>query len=120
MPANTVIKIRRGNSGAWVTAQGVLGSTPVLAAGEFGYETDTNQIKVGDGTSVWGSLPYITGTGIPASTTRAYSDIVVSGVDTVMLERMSSHMTQVLLSLLSQSCTEIILLLSQVLEILYN
>ena len=53
----------------------------MLAAGEFGYETDTNQIKVGDGTSVWGSLPYITGTGIPASTTRAYSDIVVSGVD---------------------------------------
>ena len=81
MPANTVIKIRRGNSGAWVTAQGVLGSTPVLAAGEFGYETDTNQIKVGDGTSVWGSLPYITGTGVPESTTRAYSDIVVSGVD---------------------------------------
>ena len=81
MPANTVIKIRRGNSGAWESAQGVLGSSPILAAGEFGYETDSNQIKVGDGTSIWGSLPYITGTGVPESATRAFSDIVVSGVD---------------------------------------
>lgn len=81
MPANTVIKIRRGSSGAWSTAQGVLGATPILAAGEFGYETDSNQIKVGDGTSIWGSLPYITGTGVPASTDRAFSEIYVSGVD---------------------------------------
>lgn len=36
-------------------------ANPVLAAREFGVETDTRRIKVGDGTTVWNSLPYLAG-----------------------------------------------------------
>lgn len=32
---------------------------PVLAAGEIGVETDTNRIKIGDGTTAWNSLAYV-------------------------------------------------------------
>lgn len=31
---------------------------PVLASGEFVYETDTNKGKLGDGSTAWNSLPY--------------------------------------------------------------
>lgn len=34
---------------------------PVLALGELGVETDTRKLKVGDGTTVWNSLSYISG-----------------------------------------------------------
>lgn len=52
MPAQTVIKIRRGTATQWTTAN------PVLAAGEIGLETNTNRTKYGDGTTAWSSLPY--------------------------------------------------------------
>jgi hypothetical protein len=31
---------------------------PTLAQGEMGFETDTKQFKIGDGTTAWGSLDY--------------------------------------------------------------
>jgi len=34
-----------------------------LSAGEPGFESDTNKLKIGDGTSNWNSLPYVTGSG---------------------------------------------------------
>lgn len=52
MPAQTVIKIRRGTASQWTTAN------PVLAAGEIGLETNTNRTKYGDGVTAWSSLPY--------------------------------------------------------------
>ena len=52
MPATTVLQLRRGTATEWPTAN------PVLAQGELGYETDTNQYKVGDGTSTWSALSY--------------------------------------------------------------
>ena len=52
MPAQTVIKLRRGTAAQWTSAN------PVLAAGEVGLETDTNRTKYGDGTSSWASLSY--------------------------------------------------------------
>lgn len=53
MPAKTTIKQRRGTAAEWTSAN------PVLAAGEIGFESDTNKLKVGNGTSNWASLPYI-------------------------------------------------------------
>lgn len=47
------IKFRRGTALAWTTAN------PTLAAGEPGFETDTNKVKIGDGSTVWTSLPYL-------------------------------------------------------------
>lgn len=49
------IQNRRGTAAQWVTAN------PTLAAGELGYETDTNLFKVGNGTLAWTALPYTSG-----------------------------------------------------------
>lgn len=49
----TRIQIRRGTSFEWEAAN------PILYQGEFGLETDTNQVKLGDGTSFWNSLGYV-------------------------------------------------------------
>ena len=45
------IQIRRDLAANW-------GSTTVLASGEFGYETDTGNLKIGDGTTQWQNLAY--------------------------------------------------------------
>ena len=54
------IQIRRGTAAAWTSAN------PVLAAGEFGLETDTRRIKIGTGSDVWTQLLYVD-TGPPQS-----------------------------------------------------
>lgn len=36
---------------------------PVLLKGELGIEIDTNKLKVGDGTTTWNQLPYLSGEG---------------------------------------------------------
>ncbi len=48
----TRMQQRRGTATQWTSAD------TILAAGEFGIETDTGQFKVGDGTTGWNSLPY--------------------------------------------------------------
>jgi hypothetical protein len=46
------LQIRRGTAANWTSAD------PTLLAGEIGYETDTGNFKVGDGTTAWTSLKY--------------------------------------------------------------
>lgn len=46
------IQLRRDTATNWTTVN------PTLAQGELGYETDTGQFKVGNGTTAWNSLPY--------------------------------------------------------------
>ena len=48
----TRMQQRRGTAAQWTAAN------PVLAAGEIGFETDTNQFKIGDGSSVWSTISY--------------------------------------------------------------
>lgn len=55
MPAQTVIKLRRGTAAQWSSAN------PVLAAGEMGIETDTQRSKFGNGSTAWNSLSYSVG-----------------------------------------------------------
>ncbi len=43
---------RRGTAAQWTAAN------PTLAAGEIGFETDTNKFKMGNGSSAWTSLAY--------------------------------------------------------------
>lgn len=43
---------RRGTAAEWTSAN------PILADGEFGYETDTKKLKMGDGSTAWNSLVY--------------------------------------------------------------
>lgn len=51
----TRIQLRRDTTANWVA------ENPILALGELGYETDTNKLKCGDGTTAWGSLNYLSG-----------------------------------------------------------
>ena len=46
------IQFRRGLASEWTSAN------PTLAVGEMGIETDTDQFKIGDGTTAWTSLGY--------------------------------------------------------------
>jgi len=48
--SDTQIKIKRGTAAEWTEAN------PVLEAGELGYVSDTNTLKVGDGTTAYDSL----------------------------------------------------------------
>ena len=49
---NIQLQLRRGVSTDWFTVN------PILAAGEIGLETDTNQFKIGNGMTGWNSLAY--------------------------------------------------------------
>lgn len=51
------IQIRRDTSANWATAP-----VATLAAGEIGIDTTLNQIKIGDGSTIWTSLPFLGGT----------------------------------------------------------
>ena len=53
MAVVTQIQVRRGTASSWTSAN------PTLAAGEWGLETDTGKVKIGDGTTAWNSEPYI-------------------------------------------------------------
>jgi len=55
----TSIKTRRGVATTWSAVN------PRLDAGEFGYESNTTLFKIGDGSTLWNSLPY--GTAIVSS-----------------------------------------------------
>lgn len=57
----TTMQQRRGTAAQWEAAQTALESTPILDAGEFGLETDTMMVKIGDGVNLWGDLAYING-----------------------------------------------------------
>jgi hypothetical protein len=66
MAVVTQIQVRRGTASSWTSAN------PTLSAGEWGYETDTGKVKIGDGTTAWTSLAYI-GAG----------DVTLTGVQTL-------------------------------------
>ena len=53
MAVVTQIQVRRGTAAQWSSAN------PILAAGEIGFETDTNLMKCGNGSTAYNSLGYI-------------------------------------------------------------
>lgn len=62
------IQLRRGTAAAWTAAN------PTLAQGEFGVETDTYKLKLGNGSSAWNSLGYY----IPAQDLEDLVDVVIT------------------------------------------
>ena len=52
----TRMQQRRGTAAQWISTDS--GSGPILAAGEIGYESDTNKFKIGDGVNHWLTLDY--------------------------------------------------------------
>ena len=93
MAVQTKILHRRDTAANWTSAQTSAGATPILAAGEIGFETDTGKFKIGDGTTLWGSLKYqsdaslLSGTASITSLTTSGSvtvggDLIVNGTTT--------------------------------------
>lgn len=72
MAVVTQIQIRRGTASQWTSAN------PVLASGEWGWETDTNKGKVGNGSSAWNSLAYAV-TGASGTVTSITAGTGLSG-----------------------------------------
>jgi hypothetical protein len=50
------------------TASALASVNPTPAAGEIIWESDTNKLKIGDGTTAYNSLPYVSGEGGGSST----------------------------------------------------
>lgn len=72
MAVVTQIQVRRGTAAQWTSAN------PTLAAGEQGFETDTNKIKIGTGSTAWTSLPYLA-TGSVGTVTSVTAGTGLSG-----------------------------------------
>ena len=89
MPVVTQIQVRRGTAAQWTS------TNPTLAAGEFGFETDTNKLKCGTGTTAWASLPYLNNdgdiTGVTAGT--GISGGGTSGTVTVSIDSTVTTLT---------------------------
>ena len=93
MAVVTQIQVRRGTAAQWTSAN------PTLAAGEWGYETDTNKVKIGNGSTAWTSLGYqgagdiegvTAGTGLSGGGT---SGTVTVSIDTSVTADLSTAQT---------------------------
>lgn len=72
------IQLRRGTAAEWTSAN------PILASGEVGFETDTNQFRIGDGISVWSNLSYFeTLDDIETYVNNAIAGVIDSAPDTL-------------------------------------
>ena len=65
---------RRGTAAEWTAAN------PILQAGEIGYETDTEQFKIGNGTDTWSALEYWEGA-LPDQTSNSGKFLTTDGTD---------------------------------------
>ena len=54
---SAVMQQKRGTAANWFSAN------PILLAGEIGFESDTNKLKIGDGIKAWNDLDYVTSSG---------------------------------------------------------
>ena len=88
MAVVTAIQIRRGTAAQWTSAN------PTLAAGEWGLETDTGKVKIGDGTTAWNSEPYI-GAGTVTSVTAGtgLSGGTITGSGTIAIDSTVATLT---------------------------
>jgi hypothetical protein len=78
--AAVTIQVRRDTAANWTSAN------PTLAAGEWGYETDTSLLKIGDGVTAWNSAPYslVTATGTQTLTNKTITNLLLSAGTTTV------------------------------------
>ena len=79
MAVVTQIQVRRGTAAQWTS------TNPTLSSGEWGLETDTNKVKIGDGTTAWTSLGYtgagdVTLTGTQTLTNKTLTTPVIASI----------------------------------------
>jgi len=86
MSVVTQIQVRRGTASQWTSAN------PTLASGEWGFESDTGKVKIGNGSTAWTSLGYTgagtvtsitAGTGLSGGTITATGTIAIDTATTV-------------------------------------
>ncbi len=65
MAVQTKIQVRRDTAANWTS------TNPTLAAGEFGFETNTGKVKVGTGSTAWVLLGYVNPAGTTTPSTAA-------------------------------------------------
>lgn len=80
----TRIQVRRGTNAQWNT------SNPVLDVGEFGFNTTTNQLKIGTGNTSWNSLDYLPTAGSLDSSLGNYIELADKGAANGVAELNSS------------------------------
>jgi len=61
------IQLRRDDAADWASVN------PILHDGEFGWERDTGKFKIGDGTTLWNTLPYTSA--VPDDLVEALGDL---------------------------------------------
>lgn len=71
MARQSLLEFRRDTAANWTSAN------PVLAAGEPGWESDTNKLKIGDGSTAWNSLGYFSAAGSGVTSVDGISGAVV-------------------------------------------
>ena len=93
MAVVTQIQVRRGTASQWTS------TNPTLASGEWGFETDTAKVKIGNGSTAWNSLSYqgagdiegvTAGTGISGGGT---SGTVTVSIDTAVTADLTTAQT---------------------------
>lgn len=87
MAVVTQIQVRRGTASQWTSAN------PTLASGEWGFESDTGKVKIGNGTTAWTSLSYqgnagtvtsiTAGTGLSGGTITSSGTVAIDTATTV-------------------------------------
>jgi hypothetical protein len=99
MAVVTQIQVRRGTASQWTS------SNPTLAAGEWGFETDTGKVKIGTGSATWTSLSYI-GAG----------DVTLTGVQTLTNKTLTAPITTLATNAQTASYTLVLTDQSKVVE----
>jgi len=91
MAVVTQIQIRRGTASQWTSAN------PTLASGEWGFETDTNKAKIGNGSTAWNSLAYIitgaVGTVTSVTAGTGLSGGTITGTGTIAIDSTVATLT---------------------------
>lgn len=80
MPRKTEIQVRRDTAANWTSAN------PILGAGEPGWESDTDKLKFGDGSTAWNSLAYFGGAGSVTSVFGRTGAVVAGAADYLAVE----------------------------------
>jgi len=93
------LQLRRDTAAIWTN------NNPTLLIGEIGYETDTNKIKIGDGSTAWDSLSYLSGvSGVDTSGTPEANDYArFTDVDTIEGRNYSEVKTDLSLNLVENT-----------------
>lgn len=70
---------------AYLSATEWVSKNPILQAGEFGIENDTQKFKIGDGVTKWSNLPYVSGITVDAELSSTSTNPVQNKVVTEAL-----------------------------------